>query len=99
MAQKTSIAVSLVAIAALFGCASDGSEESAERARNAVEQCAGHGGVAAIEDDAVICADETFNEERGSRAVEACRGHGGVSAFDDDIVICGDETFETVKEQ
>jgi hypothetical protein len=99
VALKTSIAVPLVAIAALFGCSSSASEESADRARDAVEQCAEHGGVTAIEDDAVICGDQTFNEERGSRAVEACRGHDGVSAFDDDIVICADGTFETVKEQ
>ena len=62
-----------------------------------LEACEGHDGVAAFDDDAVICADQTSNGERASRAVEACREHGGVTAFDDDIVICRDETSHQVE--
>jgi hypothetical protein len=89
-----SIALALVAGAALAACASDGSSsDRAERGAEAVAACREHGGVTAFDDDAIVCRDQTFLEERGSNAVAACRGHGGVSAFDDDIVICGDQTF------
>jgi hypothetical protein len=62
-----------------------------------VEACNGHRGVAAFDDESVICADQTSNDERAARAVEACMGHRGVTAFDDDIVICGDETSHQVE--
>jgi hypothetical protein len=55
--------------------------------------------VTALEDETVICADQTSNDERGSRAVGACRRHGGVSAFDDDIVICRDQTVHEAVER
>jgi hypothetical protein len=84
----------LVLAAATAGCgAQASSDDRRDRASTAIEACRGHEGVAAFDDDAVICGDGTFLEERGERAVAACRGHGGVSAFDDDIVICRDQTF------
>jgi hypothetical protein len=76
----------------LLGCGSSESSDRAERVSRIVEACDGHGGVAAFDDEAVICEDQTANGERASRAVEACRDHGGVTAFDDDIVFCRDET-------
>ena len=88
----------LVLAAVTAGCgAQASSDDRRDRASTAIEACRGHDGVAAFDDDAVICADGTFLEERGERAVAACRGHGGVSAFDDDIVICDDQTFHHVE--
>ena len=92
------IAVALLATAAVAGCGSESSAERTDRASGVVGLCAGHGGVRAFDDDAVICGDETARGERGSRAVDACRAHRGVSAFDDDIVICLDQTFHEVDE-
>jgi hypothetical protein len=93
------IAVALLVTAAVAGCASaESPSERADRASGVVGLCAGHGGVRAFDDDAVICGDETARGERGSRAVDACRAHGGVSAFDDDIVVCQDQTFHEVDE-
>ena len=66
-------------------------------ARGRSRSAAAHGGVAAFDDDAVICGDQTASDDRGSRAVAACRDHEGVSAFDDDLVICGDGTFHRVE--
>jgi hypothetical protein len=95
-----STAVAVLAAAAVAGCSSDGSSADFEsRGTTAVDECRGHGGVSAIEDDVVICGDQTSDEERGTRAAEACRGHGGVSAFDDDIVICRDQTFHEAQER
>jgi hypothetical protein len=89
---------SLLAATALLGCGtSESSSDRRERVSRILEVCSEHGGVAAIEDEEVICADQTASGERASRAVEACRDHGGVSAFDDDIVICGDETSHQVE--
>jgi hypothetical protein len=80
-------------------CGSDGSSsDREERSMNAVNECRGHGGVSAFDDDVVICLDQTATSERGMRAVDACRGHGGVSAFDDDIVICRDQSFHEAEE-
>ncbi len=89
------VGLALLAVTAFAGtsCNSEGDEKRDERGSSAVEACAGHGGVAAFDDDAVICQDQTFEEERGSNAVKACRGRGGVSAFDDDIAICRDQSF------
>jgi hypothetical protein len=87
-------AAALLVVLTVAGCASTDSEsERRERGSSALETCRGHGGVVGFDDDAVICADQTFSEERGSSAVRACRGRGGVTAFDDDIVICRDQTF------
>jgi hypothetical protein len=95
----TRIVLALVVAAAFAGCASqDSSEAREERASRAVAECRDNGGVAAFDDDAIICQDQTSHEERGSSAVEACRDHGGVAAFDDDIVICEDETFHEAPE-
>ena len=92
------IAVAVVAITAVGGCASDEDPASAGaegRGSTAVEACRAHGGVIAFEDDVVICRNQTVpdGEDRGTRAVEACRRRGGVSAFDDDVVICQDQSF------
>jgi hypothetical protein len=89
----------LLLIATFAGCGSDESSSPEDRASSAIRECRGHGGVAAFEDDVVICRDQTTNESRGSRAVEACRGHGGVAAFDDDIVFCRDQTNQEAKER
>jgi hypothetical protein len=92
-------AVAILAAAAVAGCGEDGSSSDREsRSADAVNECRGHGGVTAFDDDVVICADQTSNEARGERAVEACRGREGVRAFDDDIVICGDESFHEAPE-
>jgi hypothetical protein len=88
--------IAAVALAASLAAACGGSDSRAtdrvERSASTIESCRDHGGVAAFDDDAVICEDQTFVEERGRKAVEACREHDGVSAFDDDIVICRDQT-------
>jgi hypothetical protein len=89
----------VLSFATFAGCASDELSSGEDRASSAVEECRGHGGVGAFEDDVVICRDQTANADRGSRAVEACRGHGGVVAFDDDIAICRDQTFQEAEER
>jgi hypothetical protein len=92
-------AVAMLAVGSVVGCGSDGSSsDREERSTRAVNQCRGHGGVSAFDDDVVICLDQTSSSERGSRAVAACRGHGGVAAFDDDIVICRDQSFHEAEE-
>jgi hypothetical protein len=89
-----SIAAAALVAGAFAACggSDSSSTDRAERSSRTIDACRDHGGVAAFDDDAVICADQTFTEERGSKAVEACREHDGVSAFDDDIVICSDQT-------
>jgi len=88
-----------LSLATFAGCASDEPSSREDRASSAVQECRGHGGVGAFEDNVVICRDQTTNEDRGARAVEACRGHGGVVAFDDDIVFCRDQTFQEAEER
>jgi hypothetical protein len=83
--------------AALMGCGSSESSDREQRVSRIVEACDAHGGVAAFDDESVICDDQTSNGERASRAVDACRDHGGVTAFDDDIVICRDESSHQVE--
>lgn len=97
--QLTAMVSAVLSLAVVAGCASDEPSSREDRASSAVEECRGHGGVGAFEDDVVICRDQTTNEDRGSRAVEACRGHGGVVAFDDDIVFCRDQTFQEAEER
>jgi hypothetical protein len=88
-----------LALASAAGCGAEGaSQDREERSMQAVNECRGHAGVSAFDDDVVICVDQTSSSERGRRAVEACRGHGGVSAFDDDIVICRDQSFHEAAE-
>jgi hypothetical protein len=100
MRQLVVPAAAMLAVAGAAGCGSEGaSADREERSRQAVDECRGHGGVIAFDDDVVICVDQTSTSERGRRAVEACRGHGGVSAFDDDIVICRDQSFHEAKER
>jgi hypothetical protein len=99
--RRASIAITIAVLAALplAGCTSrDASADRATRTSEALGACRGHGGVTALEDETVICADQTSNDERGSRAVDACRRHGGVNAFDDDIVICRDQTVHEAVE-
>jgi hypothetical protein len=97
--RQVAVPLAVVVLAAAPGCGTTGSSsDREERSRDAVNQCRGHGGVAALDDDIVICADQTAQGDRGRRAVEACRGHGGVSAFDDDIVICRDQSFHEAEE-
>jgi hypothetical protein len=99
MRQLVVPAAAMLAIAGAAGCGSEGaSGDREERSRQAIDECRGHGGVSAFDDDVVICLDQTSTSERGRRAVDACRGHGGVSAFDDDIVICRDQSFHEAAE-
>jgi hypothetical protein len=84
----------LLVVAALMGCGADGSSEREDRGASAVEECQGHGGVEAFDDEVVICRDQSADEERGRQAIAACEGRGGVAAFDDDIVICRDRSFQ-----
>ena len=97
--QLIAIVIAVLSLASFSGCASDDAAVHEERSSSAIEECREHGGVAAFDDDIVICRDQTANEERGLRAVEACRGHGGVVAFDDDIVICRDHTVWEAEER
>jgi hypothetical protein len=93
------LAAAMLVVASVAGCGTNGSSaDREERSANAVRECRGHGGVSALDDDVVICLDQTATTERGRRAVEACRGHGGVSAFDDDIVICRDQSSHEAEE-
>jgi hypothetical protein len=97
--RQVALPVAVIVLAAAPGCGTEGrSSDREERSRDAVSECRGHGGVAAIDDDVVICVDQTSDGDRGTRAVQACRGHGGVSAFDDDIVICRDQSFHEAEE-
>jgi hypothetical protein len=99
MRQLVAPTAAVLALAGAAGCGTEGaSQDREERSTRAVEQCRGHGGVSAFDDDVVICVDQSSTGERGGRAVEACRGHGGVSAFDDDIVICRDQSFHEAEE-
>jgi hypothetical protein len=99
MRQLVLPVVAALAIASAAGCGSEGgTQDREERSTRAVDECRGHGGVSALDDDVVICIDQTATSERGQRAVAACRGHGGVSAFDDDIVICRDQSFHEAEE-
>jgi hypothetical protein len=92
-------AAAALTLAGTAGCGTEGSsQDREERSMQAVQECRGHGGVTAFDDDVVICLDQTSTSERGNRAVEACRGHGGVGAFDDDIVICRDQSFHEAEE-
>ena len=93
------LVIAALAVAGTAGCGTDGSSsDREERSAQAVNECRGHGGVSAFDDDVVICLDQTSTSARGTRAIEACRGHGGVSAFDDDIVICRDQSFHEAEE-
>ena len=83
---------SVLVATVLMACGSSDTSDRDERVSRVIEACGGHGGVAAFDDDAVICEDQTSNSERASRAVDACGEHDGVTAFDDDIVICRDQT-------
>jgi hypothetical protein len=99
MRQLVVPAAAVLALAGTVGCGAEGaSRDREERSTQAVDECRGHGGVSAFDDDVVICLDQTSSSARGERAVEACRGHGGVSAFDDDIVICRDQSFHEAAE-
>jgi hypothetical protein len=99
MRQLVAPTAAVLALAGAAGCGAEGSSrDREERSRQAVEECRGHGGVGAFDDDVVICVDQTSTSARGERAVEACRGHGGVSAFDDDIVICRNQSFHEAEE-
>jgi hypothetical protein len=55
-----SIAVALTALGA-GGCAESDSKAE-ERGSIAVELCEGHGGVAALDDDIVVCRDQSVHQ-------------------------------------
>jgi hypothetical protein len=94
---RRACSIAAAALAASFTVACGGSSPSstdrAERSTRTIDACRDHGGVAAFDDDSVICDDQTSTDDRARNAVAACREHDGVSAFDDDIVICRDQTF------
>jgi hypothetical protein len=94
---STAAAAAIVAGLAFAGCGSDSASTRAERSANIIDACRDNGGVAAFDDESVICADQTFNDGRGERAVQACRRRDAVAAFDDDIVICGDQSVHAVE--
>jgi hypothetical protein len=103
---KNALAIVAALLAgAAAGCGENGggsgSDSFRDRGSRAVEACRRHGGVAAIEDEVVICTDHTSFDrpgtERGSRAVAPCRRRGGVRALDDDVVICADQTVHQAK--
>ncbi len=99
MRTRHVVVVAAFTLVGAVGCGTDGSSsDREERSAQAVNQCRGHGGVSAFDDDVVICIDQTSTSDRGTRAIDACRGHGGVSAFDDDIVICRDQSFHEAEE-
>ncbi len=94
MRQLVLSVVAVLAIASAAGCGSEGGTQVWEdRSMEGFSDCRGHGGVSAVDDDVVICTDQTSTSDRGRHAVDACRGHGGVGAFDDDFVICRDQSF------
>ena len=65
----------LVLAAVAAGCgAQASSDDRRDRPRRRSRPAGEHDGVAAFDDDAVICGDGTSVEERGERAVAACRG-------------------------
>jgi hypothetical protein len=54
----TAVALTVLAAAGLAGCGD--SPESEARGESAVGLCRGHGGAIALEDDIVICRDQTY---------------------------------------
>ena len=57
----------MLALAGAAGCGSDGSSgDREERSVSAVDECRGHGGVSAFDDDIVICRDQSFHEAEES---------------------------------
>jgi putative NADH-flavin reductase len=57
------MAVALLAAAGLAGCGT--AEEADDRGSTAVGACRGHGGVAAFDDNIIICRDQTVREVEG----------------------------------
>ena len=52
-----------LAVACAAGCGSEGaSQDREERSTQAVDECRGHGGVSAFDDDIVICRDQSYHE-------------------------------------
>ena len=52
-----------LAVAGAAGCGTEGgTQDREERSTRAVNQCRGHGGVSAFDDDIVICRDQSFHE-------------------------------------
>jgi hypothetical protein len=92
--RSGTVAALAVVVASLTAACGDSapSSDRLERSTRAIDSCRDQGGVAAFDDDSVICDDQTSNDDRGRSAVRACREHDGVAAFDDDIVICRDQT-------
>ena len=97
MSTRSISAGVVVGMLVFAGCGSESVSSRAQRSAAVVDACRDNGGVAAFDDDTVICADQTSNDERGTQAVEACRRRDGVHAFDDDIVICGDQSVHAVE--
>jgi hypothetical protein len=53
-------AVALLCAAALAGC---GQSDADTRGATAVGQCRAHGGVVALEDEIVVCRDQTYFDD------------------------------------
>jgi hypothetical protein len=97
--QLIPIAIALVVTAGVAACGGDDPMASAEaRGSNAVQFCAEHSGVRAIEDDVVICRDQFATDGRGSTAAQLCDDHGGIVALDDNVAICRDQSIENPEE-
>jgi hypothetical protein len=97
--QLIPIAIALMVTAGVAACGGEDRTASAgERGSTAVQFCAHHDGVSAIEDDVVICRDQVATEGRGSSAAQLCDDHGGIAALDDNVAICRDQSIENPEE-
>lgn len=56
-----SLALASLAVASGVGC-DESDSQAEERGKAAIELCRGHGGVAALDDDIVICRDQSVHE-------------------------------------
>ena len=63
MRQLVAPAAAVLALAGTMGCGDEGSsQDREERSMQAVDECRGHGGVSAFDDNIVICRDQSFHE-------------------------------------
>jgi hypothetical protein len=104
LTAKALAAVALSVLSAVGLIACGGTAESDDRGTAAVGICRGHDGAIALEDEFVICRDQTAHDlaagsdDRGTAAVGICRGHGGAIALEDQFVICRDQTAHELSE-
>ncbi len=66
MRQLVAPAAAMLAVAGAAGCGAEGSsQDREERSTQPINECRGHGGVRAFDDDIVICNDQTFQRVEG----------------------------------